>query len=79
MKAGRGLPKETNEATVRAYNVEPEYVLVNRMSANATPFNPRPSQGVGEFGRPRVARTHEIAGSNPAALTITITSTTTQR
>jgi hypothetical protein len=32
--------------------------------------NPRPFQGVGEFGRPRVARTHETAGSNPAALTI---------
>ena len=41
--------------------------------------NPRPSQGVGEFGRPRVARTHEIAGSNPAALTIIHTSNTIQR
>lgn len=55
---------------MRAYNVRLEYVLVNRMSANATPTNPRPSQGVGEFGRPRVARTHEIASSNLAALTI---------
>lgn len=64
---------------MRAYNVEPEYVLVNRSAAHASPMNPRPSQGVGEFGRPRVARTHEIAGSNPVALTITITSTTTQR
>lgn len=47
---------------------------MNRSAAHATPTNPRPSQGVGEFGRPRVARTHEIAGSNPAALTI-LTST----
>lgn len=45
------------------------------MNRNATnsPTSPRPFQGVGEFGRPRVARTHEIAGSNPAALTIIIT------
>lgn len=33
------------------------------------PSLPRPNQGVGESGRPRVARNHEIAGSNPAALT----------
>ena len=65
---------------MRAYNVKPlEYVLVNRMSANAIPTNPRPSQGVGEFGRPRVARTHEIAGSNPVAPTIIPYTSTTQR
>ena len=47
------------------------------MSAIATPTYPAPFQGVGEFGRPRVARTHEIAGSNPAALTIFTSTITT--
>ncbi len=51
---------------------------MNRRSKNTTIINPRPSQGVGEFGRPREARTLEIAGSNPAALTI-LTSHITDR
>lgn len=50
---------------------------MNRSSKIRDLPNPRPSQGVGKFGRSRVARTHEIAGSNPAALTIIITSNTT--
>ena len=37
------------------------------------PADPLPTQGVGEFGRPRRAWTSEIAGSNPAALTTTRT------
>lgn len=43
---------------------------MTRSLTNANPTNPRPSQGVGESGRPRVARNHEIEGSNPSALTI---------
>ena len=43
---------------------------------NATPNNspalPRPTQGVGEFGCSRRTWNAEIAGSNPAALTILI-------
>ena len=35
----------------------------------------RPTQGVGESGRPRRTWNAEIAGSNPAALTITDTTT----
>jgi hypothetical protein len=44
-------------------------------AANSSNPNPRPFQGVGEFGCPRRTRNAENAGSNPAALTITQTTT----
>jgi hypothetical protein len=39
-------------------------------TTNHIPALPRPRQGVGEFGCPRLSWKQEIAGSNPAALTI---------
>jgi hypothetical protein len=45
-------------------------------ATNANPTNPFPIQGVGKFGRSRVARNHEIVSSNLTALTIPHTRTT---
>jgi hypothetical protein len=50
---------------------------MNRSMSSNAPTNPSPRQGVGEFGRPRRFRKSEIAGSNPAALTIIIPTSTT--
>lgn len=56
---------------MRAYNVRLEFAIMTRRAKITNPTSPRPSQGVGKFGRSRRTRNAEIAGSNPAALTIT--------
>ncbi len=41
-----------------------------RSTATSSDPRPRPTQGVGEFGRPRRTWNAEIPGSNPGAPTI---------
>lgn len=63
---------------MRSVDISSLLWLSNVMHAkgHSDPANPRPRQGVGEFGRPCLPWKQEIAGSNPAALTITTYTTT---